>query len=597
MDRKYYILRIELLHTHQPVWREVQVPSDILLSDLHYIIQMAMGWEDEHVAIFDFKGQVYESLEFGDEYFEKPREATQLNELLKRSGQKLTYIYDLGDDWRHSVTLKKTLPWKEPFSLICLGGEGACPMEDCGGVYGYEKICNYARGLADADDDDLPYEDWGVGDYDPDAVDLKEINAELAEFVDDLEVDDADFDLDELAELDELFEASVGPRWGQLFDGFGDADGAVEEEFCPEPYTNFSDADRRLFRKVMEQAEEMRALTPWKDLWDQDIFCIQDPNTGLLDFVSILGRGGEVFALHVHHGVEAYEFWRNTMLGTMPMDPSSYIRALRLTEVEFVNKAELEPDDLNLYERSHFPPPLKGRQRWLKLRRYHPRAGAPWFATVDDLPRLLRAMRLCGKYLGLLRQDAREASSYLRQDVREGALVSTLPCFRLTAKPTKKALSAADVSAWEFYQLPMNWDEAANAHEAFAPSEFDVQRIASLPVVDEVWEVGAVELSNPVATEAGPAIPILAVAISLAGMLEPPQPHMVTDLELSATQALWEGFVAEVLRRGARPSEVHVGTPAAEQLLQSLESVSSTRVVLQLEFQQLGGLLSMMSQI
>ena len=601
MEPKNYLLRIELLHTHRPIWREVWVPSDLTLDMLHDVIQDAMGWDDDHMHGFKFKKQWFQSVEFIDGFDDdagKPEELVELGELLKRARQKLTYTYDFGDSWHHSVTLKKQAPLDGESLFTCVAGEGACPMEDCGGVYGHERMCAYAKD--GVDDGFLPYEEWGVGEYDPDAFDLDAVNQLLSE----LKVDECD-DMGEDADLDDFtdqiwdFGDEDRPEFLPGFNAEGEENEDAEESDCPEPYANFTDADRRQFREAMDQAETVRDLAPWKDLWDQDIFCIKDPDTGLLDFVSILGRGGEVFALHVHHGIEAYQLWQRTMLGTMPMDDLDlYVRSLRMTEVEFVNKAQMDPEDLDLYERTFYPDPTRGRQRWVRFRRYHPRAGAPWFPDAEEMPLLLRAMRLCVKYVELLRgEPAATRSKYAHQDRGEGTLATSLPCFTLTKRATKRALSAENLDAWEFSHAPMNWAEAEAAQVPFEPSEFEVQRIANLSVVEEAWELGAVYLSNPVGSEVGPSIPILAVVAPLAAMDEPPQPHLVTDLEVTPAQAVWDCFVAEAVRRGVRPSEVHVTTPVAQQVLQPLASVSSTEVVLQSQFQQLSELLSMMSRI
>ena len=37
-------IRIELLDTDPPIWREVEVPTSITLKVLHDIVQITMGW-------------------------------------------------------------------------------------------------------------------------------------------------------------------------------------------------------------------------------------------------------------------------------------------------------------------------------------------------------------------------------------------------------------------------------------------------------------------------------------------------------------------------------------------------------------------------
>lgn len=49
----------------------------------------------------------------------------------------LTYTYDLGDDWQHRVTIEKIIDnWEFHYPQV-IKYKGDCPIEDCGGIYGY----------------------------------------------------------------------------------------------------------------------------------------------------------------------------------------------------------------------------------------------------------------------------------------------------------------------------------------------------------------------------------------------------------------------------------------------------------------------------
>ena len=370
-----------------------------------------------------------------------------------------------------------------------------------------------------------------------------------------------------------------------------------EDDDPIEPYLNLTNEDQELFREVMDAADAVHAAAPWKDLWDQDIFCIKDPETGLLDFVSILGAGGEVFALHVHHGMEGYHLWQKTMLGTLAMDPDSYLRSLRMIEAEFVNKPQMEPDDLALYDKAICFPRPGGRLRSTKFRRYHPRAGAPWYPEPSELPRLLRALRLCVKYIELLRSGSlAERKQYAHQGRGRGELAIHLPCFTYTKRASKRGLSAKDTSGWSFSQAAIDWQEADGLEVPFEPTEFELQQLASLPQVDEAWELGAVYMNQPAGTPSGPVIPIVSVAVPLGVPMDgPPEPYMGVTLEVTPTEAIWRGLAQTALERGCRPAEVHVLTPVAESVLKPLESLSQTQIVRQSSFQQLHELLHMLS--
>jgi hypothetical protein len=61
--------------------------------------------------------------------------------LVKGKGDRLRYAYDFGDCWEHDILVEEVSA-AEPDALypICLTGKGACPPEDCGGVWGYGHL-------------------------------------------------------------------------------------------------------------------------------------------------------------------------------------------------------------------------------------------------------------------------------------------------------------------------------------------------------------------------------------------------------------------------------------------------------------------------
>ena len=53
MAEQIYELRVTLCDTKPPIWRRVAVPANITLGQLHDVIQIAMGWTDSHLHIFN----------------------------------------------------------------------------------------------------------------------------------------------------------------------------------------------------------------------------------------------------------------------------------------------------------------------------------------------------------------------------------------------------------------------------------------------------------------------------------------------------------------------------------------------------------------
>jgi hypothetical protein len=47
-------LRIDLIDSDPPIWREIEVPVAMTLKQLHPVVQAAMEWEDAHLWEFTF---------------------------------------------------------------------------------------------------------------------------------------------------------------------------------------------------------------------------------------------------------------------------------------------------------------------------------------------------------------------------------------------------------------------------------------------------------------------------------------------------------------------------------------------------------------
>ena len=124
-----YELKIRLENIDPPVWRQVQT-DDCSLAELHNIIQIAMGWEDEHMHAFVIDDEQYGNLKYGCD-FEYDSRFVSLCEVVEQGHTRFRYDYDFGDDWEHSIEIEKTLPAEEGVKYPrCVQGERACPPED-----------------------------------------------------------------------------------------------------------------------------------------------------------------------------------------------------------------------------------------------------------------------------------------------------------------------------------------------------------------------------------------------------------------------------------------------------------------------------------
>ena len=138
-----YQVRVHLDGAKPPIWRRLLLSSDLMLDELHAVLQQAMGWTDSHLHQFlagenkmDRFAVHYHTQFMLDEGAEGVLEnQVRLDELLTGPKDRLFYWYDFGDDWEHTLVVEKVLPrfGDEP-PAICIGGARACPPEDCGGI-------------------------------------------------------------------------------------------------------------------------------------------------------------------------------------------------------------------------------------------------------------------------------------------------------------------------------------------------------------------------------------------------------------------------------------------------------------------------------
>jgi hypothetical protein len=166
MPTAIYQIKVTLLGTKPPIWRRLLVPANLTLPRLHRVLQIAMGWTNSHLYMFQAGREFYSPPDPEDLSIDPGAPAddrkVRLDHVLESVRAKLIYIYDMGDSWEHSIVLEKLLPADPKLKYpVCLGGQRACPPEDCGGIPGFYDLVMAGE------------------DYDPDAFSVEEVNRSL----------------------------------------------------------------------------------------------------------------------------------------------------------------------------------------------------------------------------------------------------------------------------------------------------------------------------------------------------------------------------------------------------------------------------------
>jgi len=172
-------IKVTLKWSKLPIWRSIQVRGDTRLGKLHHILQITMGWWDEHHHTFDAGGISYGE---PDPNFpsDMHNERNVRLDKIAQEGDVIRYEYDFGDSWVHELKVEKILD-PEPGTHYprCLAGERACPPEDSGGVPGYERMLAILANPKDEEHEDIV--EWLGEEFDPEAFDLAAVNEDLGD--------------------------------------------------------------------------------------------------------------------------------------------------------------------------------------------------------------------------------------------------------------------------------------------------------------------------------------------------------------------------------------------------------------------------------
>ena len=166
-----YLLHIALTGTYDPmIVRILYVPSDLTFDKLHQVIQIAFGSAGIHAHSFDIRstegpigfmgGKLLLTLNPSTDYagvypdpenikLESEYTLADIFDADQYKGKvDISYEYDHGDSWNHSVvllgradtSLKKVFQIEDEIKILCIGGEGHACAEDAGGLDGWEDL-------------------------------------------------------------------------------------------------------------------------------------------------------------------------------------------------------------------------------------------------------------------------------------------------------------------------------------------------------------------------------------------------------------------------------------------------------------------------
>jgi hypothetical protein len=174
-------LKVSLDDVEPAVVRVIEVPLRIRLDRLHAVLQAAVGWTNSHLWEFRARdvGWGIPDPDWGD----GPLDATKatLYGVLADTGVKgLTYIYDYGDGWEHTIKVERIgdAVSGELYPRL-VDAKGRCPPEDIGGAPGYAE---YLEAIADPNHErHEELTEFNDAEFDPNAIDVMALQRRVAD--------------------------------------------------------------------------------------------------------------------------------------------------------------------------------------------------------------------------------------------------------------------------------------------------------------------------------------------------------------------------------------------------------------------------------
>lgn len=134
------------------------------------------------------------------------------------------------------------------------------------------------------------------------------------------------------------------------------------------------------WRKLYDLMKDMKELAPWGWMTETDIFGVQDPESGQLGFVSVMGVNGEHLAVAVYLGEAGFNgFWSLQQMKQIPQERFFEIPQL---QASFEDREMLTPEDRRIIKTLGLS--YRGRMSWPLFRSFRP-GFFPWHLEPHEM--------------------------------------------------------------------------------------------------------------------------------------------------------------------------------------------------------------------
>jgi hypothetical protein len=134
--------KLLLRDVHPVVWRRVSLPDSLSIADLHNVIQLLMGWDDDHLHSFRIHGGHYGVACTGRPDCGEDAAAVPLSWFGFRLTERFLYEYDFTAGWQVEVrveTVSREASGESRRIPFCMDGREPGPPDGCGGPRTYAE--------------------------------------------------------------------------------------------------------------------------------------------------------------------------------------------------------------------------------------------------------------------------------------------------------------------------------------------------------------------------------------------------------------------------------------------------------------------------
>jgi hypothetical protein len=137
-QRPPLLLRLKLLlrDVHAAVWRCVTLADSLSIADLHKVIQLLMGWDDDHLHRFRIHGRDFGIAYVGGPGFDEDAAAVPLTRFWFRPIERFLYEYDFTAGWQVEMRVEEVAEealCQSHRIPVCVAGRERGPPDGFGG--------------------------------------------------------------------------------------------------------------------------------------------------------------------------------------------------------------------------------------------------------------------------------------------------------------------------------------------------------------------------------------------------------------------------------------------------------------------------------